>query len=67
MPKKLAPILLFALIKIQRTATEAGVHLVMVKCAPEAWKSIELTRLDRLFPHADTIEEAVKLLEGISS
>lgn len=55
------------LIRIQKEAEQAGVHLVLVKPKKEAWRSLEITRLDRLFAHADTVEEAAGLLAGLSS
>jgi anti-anti-sigma factor len=54
---------LSVLLKIRKAATEAKVHLVLVKPAQEAWKALEMTRLDTLFPITDTVEDAVKVIK----
>ncbi len=53
---------LSTLIRVQRAAEEAEVHVVIVKPAQEAWQALVLTRLDRMFAAADTLEEAAELL-----
>ncbi|MBN1346535.1 MAG: STAS domain-containing protein [Phycisphaerae bacterium] len=58
---------LASLIKIQNAASSADVHVVLVRPAEEAWQALKLTRLDRLFPHAESVKEAVTLVKGKSS
>jgi anti-anti-sigma factor len=58
---------LSSLVRIQNAASEADIHIVMVKPTPEAWKTLVMTRLNSLFPCADTVEEAVQLVTGTSA
>ncbi len=54
---------LSSLLRVLKAAEEAGVHLVLVKPSEEAWKAFELTRLDTLFVHADSVDAAVELIK----
>jgi len=50
---------LSSLVKLRNGVVEAGVQLVVVKPAREAWQVLETTRLDRLFDFADSVEQAM--------
>jgi anti-sigma B factor antagonist len=50
---------LSSLVKIRHAVEQAGVRLAVVKPAKEAWRVLEITRLDRLFEYADSVDEAV--------
>jgi len=56
-----------SLLRIQNAASEASVHLVLVKPTQEAWQALAMTRLDTLLPCADTVEAAVALVTNRSS
>ncbi len=58
---------LSSLIRIREAAVDAEVHLVMVRPAEEAWRALELARLNELFAHADSVEAAAELVTGMST
>jgi anti-anti-sigma factor len=50
---------LSSLVKLREAVERAGVRFAVVKPAKEAWRVLEITRLDRLFEYANTVDEAV--------
>ncbi len=55
---------LASLLKIRKAAINAEVHLVIVKPTQEAWRALEMARLNELFAHADSVEAAAELVTG---
>jgi anti-anti-sigma factor len=58
---------LSSLVKLQKAIAEAEVEVVVVKPSEEAWQALVLTRLDRLFTFADSIEQAAEAVADRSS
>ncbi len=50
---------LSALVKLHNAVDESGIRLVLVKPSREAWQVLEMTRLNKLFAFADSVETAV--------
>ncbi len=50
---------LSTLLKIRQAADEAEVHVVVVKPSYEAWQTLEITNLTRMFPFAESLDQAI--------
>lgn len=56
-----------SLVKIHNIVAEKGINMVIVRPSQDAWQAMQLTRMDRLFTCADSVEEAARIVADESS